>query len=123
MICQKNKPSIDIHFIGVTSKSTSDSPKYISCYSNGSFTNNYVSGTCWTKTSTSYNTLNPNCAFKGTINVYAGCSGGMSHDAPSGNQSSAICKLSFKSGYSTISSTHFFSSTAYGSFSHSLTAY
>jgi hypothetical protein len=60
-------------YIGETSKSTSTSRHYISCYHVGSFTSGNVNGTAWTKTSTTKSTFNPDCNFNGYISVVTAC--------------------------------------------------
>ena len=54
-------------YLGRTNASTGTTPRYISCYHTGAFTNGYVSGMAWNKTSTTNNVLNPNCSFNGYI--------------------------------------------------------
>lgn len=103
-------------YLGETNKSSSTSRRYISCYRNGAFTNGYVSGMAWTKTSTTNNVLNPNCSFNGYISVVTAC--GKVHGNNNNQYANAItCSLSGKYTTTTVTSSHVFGSSSYGDFS------
>ena len=103
-------------FLGETDMSSATTPRYISCYHNGAFTNGYVSGMAWTKTSTVKNVLNPNCKFNGYISVVTAC--GSVHGNNNNQFANAIsCSLSGKYTTTTVTSTHVFQSGTYGNFS------
>ena len=106
-------------YLGETDLSTAASPRYISCYHNGAFTNGYVSGMAWTKTSTTKRVLNPNCKFNGYISVVTAC--GSVHANNNNQYANAItCSLSGKYTTTTVTSTHVFQSGTYGSFSKTI---
>ena len=106
-------------YLGETDMSSAKSPRYISCYRNGAFTNGYVSGMAWTKTSTVKNVLNPNCKFNGYISVVTAC--GSVHGNNNNQFANAIsCSLSGKYTTTNVTSTHVFQSGTYGSFSRTI---
>ena len=106
-------------YLGRTNASTGTTPRYISCYHTGAFTNGYVSGMAWTKTSTTNNVLNPNCSFNGYISVVTAC--GSVHGNNNNQFANAIsCSLSGKYTTTTVTSTHVFQSGTYGNFSRTI---
>ena len=106
-------------YLGETNMSSAKTRRYISCYRTGAFTNGYVSGMAWTKTSTTNNVLNPNCSFNGYISVVTAC--GSVHGNNNNQFANAIsCSLSGKYTTTTVTSTHVFESGTYGSFSRTI---
>ncbi len=105
--------------IFTTSGNTTNKTCYISCYQNGSFTNGYVSGMAWTKTSSIKNKYNPDCKFNGYISVVTAC--GSVHGNNNNQYANAItCSLSGKYTTTTVTSSHVFQSGTYGSFSKTI---
>ena len=106
-------------YLGETNMSSADARRYISCYRNGAFTNGYVSGMAWTKTTKRNSVLNPDCSFNGYISVVTAC--GSVHGNNNNQFANAIsCSLSGKYTTTTVTSTHVFESGTYGSFSRTI---
>ena len=102
-----------------TKGNTTNTTCYISCYRNGAFTNGYVSGMAWTKTSSKKDKYNPDCKFNGYISVVTAC--GSVHGNNNNQFANAIsCSMSGKYTTTNVTSTHVFQSGTYGSFSRTI---
>lgn len=97
---------------------------YVSCYVTGAHTNNVVSGTAWTKTSSNRsNVYNPNCAYSGYTNASVTV-GGVGCGSASSQSGSATKNFSL-SGCTTskvVKTSHIYNSSTHGNYSTTLSA-